>query len=56
VEVPNVQQILDANDGSEHAFQAFLLALTIARQNSSELHMVCIEEIDYTPSLVLVVK
>ncbi len=38
-------KILHANDGSDHAFQALLLALGIARQNNSELHMVSVDEI-----------
>ena len=42
-------KILQANDGSEHAFHALSLALLIAKQNNSELHMVSVEEIDYTP-------
>jgi nucleotide-binding universal stress UspA family protein len=42
-------KILIANDGSEHAFQALALALRIAKQNNSELHMVSVEEIDYMP-------
>lgn len=45
-------RILHANDGSEHAFHAFSMALTIARQNNSELHMVCVEEIDYMPEFI----
>jgi nucleotide-binding universal stress UspA family protein len=45
-------KILHANDGSEHAFHALSLALTIARQNASELHMVCVEEIDYMPEFI----
>jgi nucleotide-binding universal stress UspA family protein len=45
-------KILHANDGSEHAFHAFALALLIARQNSSELHMVCVKEIDYMPEFI----
>jgi nucleotide-binding universal stress UspA family protein len=44
--------ILHANDGSEHAFHALALALAIARQNRSELHMVCVEEIDYMPEFI----
>ena len=40
-------KILHANDGSEHAFHALSLALALARQNNSELHMVSVEEIDY---------
>jgi nucleotide-binding universal stress UspA family protein len=45
-------KILHANDGSEHAFHALALALAIARQNRSELHMVCVEEIDYMPEFI----
>ncbi len=45
-------KILHANDGSEHAFHAFSLALAMARQNGSELHMVCVEEIPYLPELI----
>lgn len=45
-------KILHANDGSEHAFHALSLALGIARQNESELHMVCIEEIPYLPDFI----
>jgi nucleotide-binding universal stress UspA family protein len=45
-------KILHGNDGSEHAFNAFALALAIANQNNSELHMVCVEEIDYMPEFI----
>ena len=45
-------KILHANDGSEHAFHALSLALAIARQNNSELHMVCVEEVDYMPEFI----
>ncbi len=45
-------KILHANDGSEHAFHALSLALSLARQNNSELHMVCVEEIDYMPEFI----
>jgi nucleotide-binding universal stress UspA family protein len=45
-------KILHANDGSEPAFHAFTLALALARQNKSELHMVCVEEIDYMPEFI----
>ena len=45
-------KILHANDGSEHAFHALSLALAIAKQNGSELHMVSIEEIDYMPEFI----
>jgi nucleotide-binding universal stress UspA family protein len=46
------KKILHANDGSEPAFHALSLALTIAKQNASELHMVCVEEIDYMPEFI----
>jgi len=32
-------RILHANDGSEHAFHALTVALAIAKQNESALHM-----------------
>ena len=46
------RKILHANDGSEHAFHALALALAIAKQNNSELHMVSVEEIDYMPDFI----
>jgi hypothetical protein len=45
-------KILHANDGSEHAFLALTLALAIAKQNNSELHMVSVKEIDYMPEFL----
>jgi nucleotide-binding universal stress UspA family protein len=45
-------KILHANDGSEHAFHALALALAMAKQNNSELHMVSVEEIDYMPDFI----
>jgi len=51
-EAPMFSKILHANDGSEHAFHALSLALSLARQNNSELHMVCVEEIDYMPEFI----
>jgi nucleotide-binding universal stress UspA family protein len=45
-------KILHANDGSERAFHALALAITIAKENQSELHMVCVEEIDYMPEFI----
>ena len=45
-------KILNANDGSETALRSFSLALALAKQNGSELHMVCVEEIPYMPDLV----
>jgi hypothetical protein len=46
------EKILHANDGSEPAFHALGLALAIARQNNSELHMVSVEEIDSMPEFI----
>jgi len=46
------EKILHANDGSEYAFDALALALDIASQNNSELHMVCVEEISYMPDAI----
>lgn len=46
------KKILHANDGSEHAFHALALAITLAKQNSSELHMISVEEIDYMPEFI----
>ena len=34
-------KIVHASDGSQHAFHALALALAIAQQNKSELHIVC---------------
>src|SRR2546430_15717671 len=45
-------KILHANDGSEHSFHALSLALAVAKQNNSELHMVSVEEIDYLPEFI----
>jgi nucleotide-binding universal stress UspA family protein len=44
--------ILCANDGSERAFRAVTLAVTIAKENAAELHMVSVEEIDYMPEFI----
>lgn len=46
------RRILHANDGSEHAFHALAFAVTMAKQNSAELHMICVEEIDYMPEFI----
>jgi nucleotide-binding universal stress UspA family protein len=45
-------KILHANDGSEPAFHAFDFALALAKQNQSELHMVCVEELPYLPDFI----
>jgi nucleotide-binding universal stress UspA family protein len=46
------EKILHANDGSEPAFKALGLALALAKQNGSELHLVSVMEIDYMPEFV----
>jgi nucleotide-binding universal stress UspA family protein len=46
------KRILHANDGSDRAFEALRLAARIAKQNKAQLHMVCVEEIDYMPELI----
>lgn len=46
------EKILCANDGSERAFRALALAITMAKENRSDLHMVSVEEIDYMPEFV----
>ena len=46
------KKILHANDGSEHAFHALAFALSLARQNNSELHMISVEEIAYIPEFI----
>jgi nucleotide-binding universal stress UspA family protein len=45
-------KILHANDGSEPAFHAFGFALELAKQNGSELHVVCVEELPYLPDFI----
>ena len=45
-------KILHASDGSEQAFQALTLALALAKQNNSEMHMVCVEEAPYVSELI----
>jgi nucleotide-binding universal stress UspA family protein len=43
------KKILCANDGSDRAFHALAMAMTLAREDNAELHMVSVEEIDYMP-------
>jgi nucleotide-binding universal stress UspA family protein len=45
-------KILHATDGSDHAFDAFTLALAIAKQNGAELHIVSVGEIAYIPQFI----
>lgn len=44
-----LDNILHANDGSEGAFRALGLALDLAKRRRAELHMVCVEEIQWLP-------
>jgi len=46
------KKILNANDGSGPAFKALALALDLARQNKSELHMASVEEVASFPELI----
>jgi nucleotide-binding universal stress UspA family protein len=46
------KKVLCANDGSERAFRALGLAITLAKENNSELHMVSVEEIDHMPEFI----
>ncbi len=46
------RKVLHANDGSDHAFGALALALRIAKESGCELHMVCVQEIDYMPEFM----
>lgn len=49
-------KILCANDGSDRAFRALQLAITIASEHNSELHMVSVEEIDYLPQSIAEIR
>ncbi|HUI94236.1 MAG TPA: universal stress protein [Xanthobacteraceae bacterium] len=46
------RKVLHANDGSDHAFDALAQALRIAKENGCELHMVCVQEVDYLPEFM----
>ena len=46
------KKVLHANDGSDHAFGALALALRIAKESGCELHMVCVQEVDYMPEFM----
>ena len=50
------KKILQANDGSEAAFRALSLAIDLAKQNQSELHMVCVEELPTLPEFIADVR
>ena len=45
------RRILHANDGSDHAFNALKLALSLAKKDAAELHMVSVEERGHMPEL-----
>ena len=42
MDAPMFERILSANDGSERAFRALAMAIRIAKENNSELHMVSV--------------
>jgi nucleotide-binding universal stress UspA family protein len=44
--------IVIANDGSDYAFRAVDLALTLAKESSADLHMISVEEIPYLPGTI----
>ena len=46
------RKILHANDGSDPAFRALQLAITIAKQNGADLHSVSVEEIPPMPEFI----
>jgi nucleotide-binding universal stress UspA family protein len=46
------RKILCAYDGSEQAFDAFRLALAVAKQRDSELHVVSVGEVEHLPLFV----
>jgi nucleotide-binding universal stress UspA family protein len=50
------KKILHANDGSESAFRALSLAIALAEQNQSELHIVCVEELPNLPEFIADVR
>jgi nucleotide-binding universal stress UspA family protein len=45
-------KILIANDGSDQAFNALLLALSVARECGADLHMVSVVEVPYLPETI----
>jgi nucleotide-binding universal stress UspA family protein len=49
---PIFKRILHANDGSDHAFHALSLTLSIAKEINAELHMISVEEIPYIPETI----
>ena len=45
-------KILNANDGSEHAFKALDAAIEIARRFEAELHVILVEEVPFRPAMI----
>lgn len=41
------KKILIANDGSEGAFKALVVALQLADSHKAQAHMICVEEIPW---------
>jgi len=46
------RRVLHANDGSDPAFRALAVAIKLAKQNTAELHLVCVEEIPPMPEYI----
>ena len=44
------RKMLIANDGSEGAFKALCAALGLAHSHKAQLHMICVEEIQWVPA------
>jgi nucleotide-binding universal stress UspA family protein len=43
------KKMLIANDGSEGAFKALVAAVRLAHSHKAQLHMICVEEIQWVP-------
>jgi len=46
------RKILNANDGSENAFKALSIAITLAKADRAELHLILIEELTVVPEWI----
>jgi nucleotide-binding universal stress UspA family protein len=44
------RKVLIANDGSEGAFKALGAAVSLAHSHKAQLHMICVEEIQWVPA------
>jgi nucleotide-binding universal stress UspA family protein len=48
----SITKILLANDGSEGAFKALGVAVSLAKHYIAELHMICVEELPMLPTAI----